>query len=332
MKITSPFWHLTSAKAIIFDWDGVLAETHLDFSGLRARYFAGEQAMLLEDSVQLTPMLRANLMRDLYDLELDGAKGATPIDGSLELLEYIRKKKIPWAVVSRNCKDSIALAAKKVGVELPQFVGSRDDEVIKPDPRALWQAASSLGVAFTDCAFIGDYKYDLIGARRASMRAVLVHRNEVGWEQWYDVYYPTLRLLYEDLASPKPLVPWEYASLVKEHGMAYLKKNFFLSIKLPMADNECSPEWVFSALSLGVGHVWVQPGRVLTPSMCCAHPTWNFEQMGLPLYQVVQDMVASRFPMVTVHTATPSEKVLPMPQATHSQCIREAFRKLIEQF
>ena len=44
-----PFWHPSRVRALLLDWDGVLAETHLDFSPLRQRFYGGRRAMLLED-------------------------------------------------------------------------------------------------------------------------------------------------------------------------------------------------------------------------------------------------------------------------------------------
>ena len=37
--IAPPFWHPAVKGAFILDWDGVLADTKLDFSALRQRYF-----------------------------------------------------------------------------------------------------------------------------------------------------------------------------------------------------------------------------------------------------------------------------------------------------
>ena len=46
--VLPPFWHPAFAHAFILDWDGVLAETHLDFSQIRSRYFQGRRVPLLE--------------------------------------------------------------------------------------------------------------------------------------------------------------------------------------------------------------------------------------------------------------------------------------------
>ena len=137
MMIAPPFWHPSVARGFILDWDGVLADTKLDFAPIRAKYFKGERVPLVEAADMLEESRREDLERDLYELEMEGARGAEPVQGAHELLEWLRMWKIPWAVVSRNCRDSIFEAAKRCSIELPETVMSRDEGPLKPDPQAL---------------------------------------------------------------------------------------------------------------------------------------------------------------------------------------------------
>ena len=218
MTVSPPFWHPAFSEGFILDWDGVLAETKLNFTPIREKYFGGDFVPLLEAAHSLPTELREELNRDIYDLEMAGAEAAEVVPGALDLLNWLGAQKKPWCVVSRNCRDSILLAALRCDLPLPPVVKSRDDPPVKPEPEALWNAALALGVPFENCIMVGDFLYDLVGARRAGMRAVLVQRPRAEWKHWADISFDSLTDFVASLKSPVPFVPWEYASLAEELG------------------------------------------------------------------------------------------------------------------
>lgn len=66
--IIEPFWHPADSEGFILDWDGVLAETRLNFAPLRARYFDGKFVPLFEALETLPPSIADRLRKDIYDL------------------------------------------------------------------------------------------------------------------------------------------------------------------------------------------------------------------------------------------------------------------------
>jgi HAD superfamily hydrolase (TIGR01549 family) len=220
MSFELPFWSPSQAEAVIFDWDGVIAETHLDFSGLREKYYGGRRAMLLEDSSSLPEEKRDALMLDLERIELHGAREAELVPDVLEVISWTNGKKIPWAIVSRNCRESIVRAAEAISFELPEIVRSRDDgDCVKPDPRALVETCRALGASPSQTLLVGDYIYDMIGARRAGMRGVLVREKiETDWTQWLEYSCRSMRELLDEFESPGETTPWEYHKTERKYG------------------------------------------------------------------------------------------------------------------
>lgn len=202
----------------MLDWDGVLAETKLNFSPIREKYFQGRFVPLFEAIATLPQPLAEELSKDIYDVEMAGAADAKPVPGALELLNWLESNNIPWCVVSRNCADSILLAAQRANLPLPPLLFSRDTPPVKPAPEALWRAAEALDVPAADCVMIGDFLYDLVGARRAGMRALLVQRPQAEWKHWADATFDTLTEFVEYLRAPTPLVPWEYHHIASQEG------------------------------------------------------------------------------------------------------------------
>lgn len=318
--VLPPFWHPAFVHAFILDWDGVLAETHLDFSQIRNRYFQGRRVPLLEYGRFLPEETRLELAKDIYDLEMRGAESAEPVPGAAELLDWLDNRGIPWAVVSRNCRDSIDLAARRTGIRLPRVVLSRDEEPVKPHPEALWKAARMLGADSARCVMVGDFIYDHIGARRAGMRALLVQRWEPSWLDWIDQACPTVAALLEELDSPRPWVPWEYRDLASRKGTSWMEAAWVLKVQVP-AGSPDPARFVRAAASLGIGHFLVEPGLALSVSRWEESPALGREWLGQPLYESLEAYLAGRFPLAVV-----SEGVggLVLPETGMEEAIEEA--------
>ncbi|MDR1884709.1 MAG: HAD-IA family hydrolase [Synergistaceae bacterium] len=301
MSFSLPFWSPAHADAILFDWDGIIAETRLDFSGIREKYYGARRAMLLEDARTLAPESRAGLMRDLEELEMRGARDAHPVPGISEVLGWVRSHKIPWAVVSRNCRGSIMEAARNIAVELPRVVRSRDDGTsVKPDPAALLETCRELGVPPSRTLLLGDYIYDMIGARRAGMRGALVRkRSEPDWEPWLELSYSSMDELYRELVSPSDITPWEYQEVCRGHGREFLRFAHKTALRLPAdpAPDICA--WLVRAASLGVG-AFVVPDAELSPESWRKNQSFDPACMGLRLQDAIRSFLEVRYPFASV--------------------------------
>jgi len=297
MVVAAPFWHPSLARGFILDWDGVLADTKLDFGPIRAKYFKGERVPLVEAADMLERGRRADLEREIYELEMEGARNAVPVEGAHELLEWLGMWKIPWAVVSRNCGDSIYEAAKRCGITLPEIVMSRDGGPLKPDPQALWAAAGAIGVEPSLCLMVGDFIFDLYGARRAGMRAVLVERSVPDWERWADASYARLKDFVASLETPEPLVPWEYRDLEKERGRGWIEGAWEIEAALP----EGAPEIfgvALAAAGLGVGGLRVAPKAKLSLEQWERAPFLPLSLVDRPLVSVLAQVLGERYPQL----------------------------------
>lgn len=298
--ITAPFWHPAFSEGFILDWDGVLAETRLNFAPIRAKYFDGKFVPLFEAVETLPPPLGEQLRKDIYDVEMAGAESAVAVEGARELVEWLEGEDMPWCVVSRNCMDSITLAAERAGLPLPPVVRSRDEPPVKPAPEALWSAAEQIHVPSKNCVMVGDFVYDLVGARRAGMRAVLVQRPEAEWKHWADVSFDRLFQFVESLKNPKALVPWEYAFLASQKGLDTLlsgrRKGAVLSSGtpdvLPRLLEKAEEGMLFFQLDDQSAHLSPDQWKKL-PGLS---PAW----LDQPLKTVAEYVLGTRFPFAAL--------------------------------
>jgi HAD superfamily hydrolase (TIGR01509 family) len=91
-----------------------------------------------------------------------------PLPGAKELLAYLTRAGVPWAIATSGRMESArpTLDALGVGPEMP--VVTRDRVVhAKPDPDLFLAAAEMLGVPICDAVVVGDSVWDLLAARRA---------------------------------------------------------------------------------------------------------------------------------------------------------------------
>lgn len=303
MCIKEPFWSPAGASGFLLDWDGVIAETKLDFSGIREKYYGGRRAMLLEDAWTLAPDARRAMLKELMALEMAGAEGAEPVPGAFELLKWLNKNDIPYCILSRNCLDVIRRGAEVIGLELPPQTWGRDNmEWVKPDPRALLAAAAAIGAEPRRCVYVGDFLYDLQGARRAGMRAVLVQRDEPAWSCWADVTYPLMTDLTAALDAPVPLVPWEYREIFAKKGERWLHNAASFTFAVPSDPSPTTDCWLARAASLGVGGFYVAPEKIFSPEDWKKNPSFDISAMGRKWAEVVKDFLAPRYPCAKVVT------------------------------
>ncbi|MGH7926251.1 MAG: HAD family hydrolase, partial [Candidatus Binatia bacterium] len=91
-----------------------------------------------------------------------------PLPGARELLAYLSKSHVPWAIATSGRLESARPALQVLGVHPDAPVVTRDQVPhAKPDPDLFIAAAERLGVEIGDSVVVGDSVWDLLAARRA---------------------------------------------------------------------------------------------------------------------------------------------------------------------
>src|SRR5882724_9910775 len=91
-----------------------------------------------------------------------------PLPGARELLAYLSRAGVPWAIATSGRIESARPTLEALGVPAGVPVVTRDQVGhTKPDPDLFLAAAQRLGVAIGDSVVVGDSVWDLLAARRA---------------------------------------------------------------------------------------------------------------------------------------------------------------------
>ena len=106
------------------------------------------------------------------------------LPGAQDLLAYLTKAGVPWAIATSGRLQSARLSLNLLGVGDDVPIITRDMvRHAKPDPDLFLAAAEKLGVDISDTVVVGDSIWDLLAARRARALSVGLLSGGYGQEE-----------------------------------------------------------------------------------------------------------------------------------------------------
>ena len=211
-----------STSAVLFDFDGTLADTAADLSralnhlrsarGLekltleKLRPYASSGARgLIEAGLGILPdhpefkSLRESFLMHYAD-EICLATRLFP--GMDELLTALEARGLRWGIVTNKSTNLTRMLVQALRLEarVACVVCGDTTPHLKPNPASLLHAAKELALAPKDCVYLGDDLRDIQAAHAATMRSVAV--------EWG--YGSGLRSWNADtvIAHPRDLIEW----------------------------------------------------------------------------------------------------------------------------
>ena len=195
---------LASLRAVLFDLDGTLVETHIDFPAMTKAMLAraaeanvplsvveGKDILGLVDAAAAFvtehggdgASFRRAAYDDLEQREVQGCAHPRLLPGTGALLTQLWDAHIKIGIVTRNCRRvSEDLVARYA---LPHDVLLTRDDVAraKPNPEHLWDALRVLGIPASEAAMTGDHWMDIQAGEAAHCAATLgvLGRNSADW-------------------------------------------------------------------------------------------------------------------------------------------------------
>ncbi|MFP6648736.1 MAG: HAD family hydrolase [Pirellulaceae bacterium] len=161
---------------VIFDLDGTLVDSGLDFAKIRADMGLASGAPILESLESMDPEGRSKAEQVLFEHEQQGVRRASPYPGVLDLLGQLVEHGLRLAILTRNRGDC---ARATLSATLPACwdnVISRDDGPIKPSPWGIQQICLDWQVEPSRVVMIGDYVFDIESGQQAGARTALFVR------------------------------------------------------------------------------------------------------------------------------------------------------------
>lgn len=181
-------------KAVIFDWDGTLAETRevviqsfqtvLTDAGCKVSdefivrlMGVGTKKTIIEAFKTCNKRLNVSILEDLtnkkVEIQAKNTKKVKLLDGAFELLEELYgKTKIALATMSGRQVIDKLLKEKNIKKYFDVVITANDVSKPKPDPEVFITSASKLGIDSQKCLVIEDSVFGLRAAKIAKMKCI----------------------------------------------------------------------------------------------------------------------------------------------------------------
>ena len=181
-------------KAIIFDFDGTLAELNIDFSLMReqifnllSRYGIEEKAVqekylleIIDEVYQIlwkkSPSAAETFYRQshhiLHEVEMEAAEKGRLIPGTEAALKSLRKKGIIVGIITRNCEEAVRKVFPDIDDFCDIFVSRNSVKKVKPHPDHLTYVMKSLKISGEESVMVGDHVIDIQAGKRAGMESI----------------------------------------------------------------------------------------------------------------------------------------------------------------
>jgi phosphoglycolate phosphatase len=172
-------------KGYVFDFDGTLSDTPLDFTTMHER---AREAMLpfasipeafegpvLEDIARVCAALppaeaekaREAAMRAIEAVEVETARRCRLFPFTRPVLAALARRGLPAAVVTRNCAAAVFTVFPDLREHVVCVLTREDVARPKPHPEHLLRALALMGVAPAEALMTGDHPLDLIAGKKA---------------------------------------------------------------------------------------------------------------------------------------------------------------------
>ncbi|MEB2307909.1 MAG: HAD family hydrolase [Candidatus Brocadiaceae bacterium] len=163
-------------RGIIFDMDGTLTKPNVDFAALE-REIGAKVGFIIDYAERSSPEERMRALDILERYEAQAAMESELNEGVVEMLEYVSKKQLKKALLTRNSRKSVETVLRKHSLHF-EFIVSREDTKPKPAPDPIFLLSKKMNIHTDHLLMVGDYKYDIMCGKAAGTKTVLLRYKE----------------------------------------------------------------------------------------------------------------------------------------------------------
>lgn len=168
---------LPKLKVFIFDMDGTLVDSRLDFDRMREELGFPQGVPLLEHIDSIKDQTDEKTLNYYFEVihrhELEGARNSELMPGVREFLHFLEEFGVKTAVLTRNNLEVTELTFSKWNLNFSQVLSRDCVTRPKPHPEGLLKICQELEANPYEAVYMGDFLFDLEAAHNAGMKAIL---------------------------------------------------------------------------------------------------------------------------------------------------------------
>lgn len=176
-------------EAIVFDFDGTLAELTIDFDEMKRRLKALGSAFLdplpqkenvpalewvdfiadclAQDDPDLGKEFHTRCRFLIITMEVEAARNGKLFPFTCEILSSLRNSGIKTGIITRNTASAVRELVPEINNISDCFLSREDVENVKPHPEHLFKALAVIGVEPENALMVGDHPMDIETGKRA---------------------------------------------------------------------------------------------------------------------------------------------------------------------
>ncbi|MBN1550874.1 HAD family hydrolase [bacterium] len=163
---------MKGVESVIFDMDGTLFDSPLDFNAIRKHFAIPLNQGVLESISHMQTLQRQKAEKDLLMFEMRAAEKTILKPGVQSMLAELKAKQLSIGLLTRNARNVVRYVLKKHPQIQFDAVVTRDDGPVKPDPESILSICRKFHADPAKTLCIGDYLYDIIAANEAGSISV----------------------------------------------------------------------------------------------------------------------------------------------------------------
>lgn len=192
-------------KLVALDMDGTLVELNIPFSLIREKLGIKSRPILETILEEKDEKRREEMLKVLEDFEISSAEDAKLAFYARELIDFLRKSRIIYGIVTRNSRKSVEIISKKFSLNF-DFIISREDTEPKPSDKPIRILIEKYGLKNDEVLMVGDHIFDLISGKKAKVKtALIVHEKNKemveSFKQYADYVFYSLKELAKFLGD-----------------------------------------------------------------------------------------------------------------------------------
>jgi len=161
-------------RGIIFDLDGVVIDSPLNFLDIKGKIGLDSNEPLLESIGKIRdPGKREKAHQILKEEEKKAAFLSNLNKDIPPLFSFLEKKGIKKALVTRNNREAVRIVLEKFGLNFDVVI-TREDVLPKPAKEPVVLVCKRLKLSPKEVVLVGDHKFDILAGRDAGVKTILL--------------------------------------------------------------------------------------------------------------------------------------------------------------